>query len=110
MKSIKSESETFIEYRNIDGLYHREDGPALEYKDGCFKVWYINGNTHRDGGPAKIWSNGDKEWFQHGKVHREDGPALEYPGRFNQWWIKGKHIPVNSQEEFERYLRLIIFQ
>jgi len=26
----------------LNGKYHREDGPALEYADG-YKAWYLNG-------------------------------------------------------------------
>ena len=32
--------------RYKDNILHREDGPAIMYKDGR-KVWYINGNLHR---------------------------------------------------------------
>ena len=34
------------EYKNEQGLFHREDGPAIEYTDGA------------------------KEWRQYGKLHR----------------------------------------
>lgn len=37
------------EWKNLNGLYHRVDGPALEYSDG-FKAWYINGQRHREDG------------------------------------------------------------
>lgn len=40
-------------YFDDDNFYHREDGPALEYRDG------------------------EKHWFFHGVYHRVDGPALE---------------------------------
>lgn len=32
--------------RNYIHLLHREDGPAIEYPDGC-KEWFINGKRHR---------------------------------------------------------------
>jgi hypothetical protein len=37
----------------IDGkrMYHREDGPAFEYKDGG-KEWYYKNKRHRLDGPA----------------------------------------------------------
>jgi len=118
------------EYRNKNGLYHREDGPALEFSDR--KIWYFNGKfhrendlpafedqsghrewaihgaRHRDNGPAIIYSNGDKDWYKNGNRHRLDGPAVDWEDRKN-WWLNGKHIPVSSQEEFERYLKLIAF-
>ena len=47
---------------NEDGLYHREDGPAVEYKDGT-KEWHFRGKCHRLDGPAWIHYNGDTDWF-----------------------------------------------
>jgi hypothetical protein len=38
-------------------LLHREDGPAVEWKNGM-KEWWINGKRHRDDGPAVTSSNG----------------------------------------------------
>ena len=64
------------EYR-MNGLLHREDGPAVECANGD-KEWWINGKRHREDGPAVEYANGDKEWWINGKRHREDGPAVEY--------------------------------
>ena len=41
---------------------HREDGPALEYKNGS-KAWLINGKLHRLDGPAREWTNGTCFYF-----------------------------------------------
>ena len=38
-----------IEYINENGNLHREDGPAVEWKNGN-KSWYINGLLHRRAG------------------------------------------------------------
>ena len=43
------------------------------------------------------------------QIHRLDGPAI-IDGENKRWFIDGKHIPVNSQEEFERYMKLIAFK
>lgn len=46
------------------------------------------------------------------ELHREDGPAIEhiqndsYPGF---WWVRGKHIPVDNQKDFEKYIKLMAF-
>lgn len=51
----------------LDGQYHREDGPAIEYPNGC-KSWYIKGQLHREDGPAvEKLSSGFKRWFLEGK-------------------------------------------
>jgi hypothetical protein len=41
--------------------------------------WYnLNGECHREDGPAKEFANGTKYWYINGKLHREDGPAIEF--------------------------------
>jgi len=44
------------------------------------------------------------------QLHREDGPAMEYLDNYKSWYLNGNRINVNSQEEFERYLKLIVFK
>jgi hypothetical protein len=46
----------------VNGLLHREDGPAIEHPDGT-TAWYLKGNCHRIGGPAVEWPNGTKVWW-----------------------------------------------
>jgi hypothetical protein len=49
-----------------DQMLHREDGPAIEFINGC-QFWFINGKLHRDNGPAIVdgdeltqyWLNGE---------------------------------------------------
>jgi len=88
--------------------YHRVNGPAIIYPDGT-EEWWFNRNIHRDNGPAIIWAT-YKAWYKHGKLHRLDGPAQEWNSGEKGWRIDGEKIPVKSQEEFERYLKLIVFQ
>tara|TARA_R110000868_G_scaffold46524_5_gene153627 strand:- start:7733 stop:9010 length:1278 start_codon:yes stop_codon:yes gene_type:complete len=76
-------------YYNDNGLYHREDGPAIEGVDGS-KAWYINGIRHRDDGPAIEWYDGSKEWYLNGEWHREGGPAYEAANGDKYWYINGK--------------------
>ena len=49
-------------WRNLEGQYHRTDGPAIEFLDGT-KYWYVNGKLHRLDGPAVEYSDGDKWWY-----------------------------------------------
>jgi len=70
----------------LNGERHREDGPAVEYSSGT-KIWYLNGERHREDGPAKEGANGSKEWWLNGKRHREDGPAVEYSNGTNYWYL-----------------------
>lgn len=42
------------------------------------KFYYKNDLFHREDGPALDYVNGTKKWFQNGKKHRLDGPAIEH--------------------------------
>ena len=41
--------------------------------------------------------------------HRLDGPAIDENDGYKEWWVFGKKIDVSSQEEFERYIKLMAF-
>ena len=51
------------------------------------KYWYLNGNLHREDGPAVERANGHKSWFLNGKYHREDGPAIEWTNGSKSWYL-----------------------
>ena len=82
----------------LNGERHREDGPAVERCSGS-KEWWVNGKRHREDGPAVEWSDGYKEWWINGERHREDGPAVEGSIRTKRWWINGKQV---TEEEHSR--------
>lgn len=56
------------------------------------KAWWLNGELHREGGPAIIHSNGTKGWYLRGEYHREDGPARMFPNGEKEWWLNGKQL------------------
>ena len=85
MKITKTIFAGIIEYRNEYGFHHNENGPAIIHPNGS-KAWLINGKRHRLDGPAVISRNGSEYWY-----------------------LNEKQISVSSQEEFERYLRLLVF-
>ena len=58
------------------------------HSDGT-KVWYQNGNYHREDGPAFEGADGTKYWFLNDLLHREDGPAIEYADGTKKWLIRG---------------------
>jgi len=68
------------------------------------------GRFHSENGPAVEYDCGEKHYYIHGKFHRLDGPAIECSNGEKCWCLNGKEIPVSSQEEFERYLRLLVFK
>ena len=96
-------------------MYHRVDGPAIEFPDGD-KRWYQNGKLHRKDGPAIELPDGSKEWYQNGKRHRIDGPAIEFPDGTKYWYVNGKNktdwiaqqgISDNPSVEEQVLIRLI---
>src|SRR5258708_6182686 len=106
--SRKDECGNIFWYKEGTGIAHREDGPAIEWNDGG-KEWQQDGKLHRINGPA-ISFVGMKVWYINGKRHRLDGPAVEVITGERYWWHQGKYIPVRSQENYERYLKLIGFE
>jgi hypothetical protein len=69
MKTKKREFETHTEYGYYEGskfIYHREDGPAVEFSNGN-RSWWLNGKLHRDDGPAVEYANGIKYWYKNGE-------------------------------------------
>jgi hypothetical protein len=71
------------------------------------KYWYKNDKYHREDGPAVEFVNGYKSWWINGKRHRENGPALECADGTKFWYLNNERI--QSQEEFERLVRLKAF-
>ena len=63
--------------------------PIMEIDEDGTKCWYLNGKYHREDGPAVEYADGNKEWYLNGKYHREDGPAVEYADGNKEWWLSG---------------------
>ena len=108
MKSFKRQCLHYTEWTNELKQLHREDGPAIEYADGV-KEWWLNGQRHRIDGPAVEYANGNKYWFLNGKRHREDGPAVECTDGDKEWWLNGKKMNCQSQEQFDKLMKLKAF-
>jgi len=91
------------EWYNLEGQLHREDGPAIEYSNGD-KHWYQNDKRHREGGPACEYHKGDTSWYQNGKLHREDGPAFDWEDT-KRWYLNGKKLTefeFNAQQQLDK--------
>jgi len=78
-------------------VFHRIDGPAVEYIDGSYS-WYRYGSLHRIGGPAYKSSFGDLFWYRNGHKHNDSGPAVLFNNNTNrkEWWINGKRHRVDG--------------
>jgi len=60
-------------------IYHRVDGPAIEWNDDTYK-WYRNGKVHCMSGPAIVWPSGGTDWYVDGV--RVTGMRGEYFGPY----------------------------
>jgi len=88
------------EYK-VNNKLHREDGPAVVFKNGDI-CYYYQGELHRDDGPAikresyRLSTGGHvtkdrvKLFYNHGMLHREDGPAVMYANGDKCYYYKGK--------------------
>ena len=45
--------------------YSKNTNIICECYDG-YKIWYLNGKFHREDGPAVEFANGTKDWFLNG--------------------------------------------
>ena len=99
--------DTYEYYLNKYGYGHHEVDNTY-FSISNVKIHFsVNGNLHRENGPAVIWNDGEHEWFNHGEYHRLDGPAV-INGVYRAWFINGKlHrldgpaiIDVDRQEWF----------
>jgi hypothetical protein len=77
-----------------NGLWHREDGPALINDDGT-EIWLENGQVHREDGPALTEADGTEIWYYQDRIHRDDGlPAVIRPDGTREYWVNGVQIRV----------------
>ena len=88
---ISYEDYFSIPYGQRNGIYEVEN-------IGTF--YYVNGNLHREDGPAEEYIDGAKYWYINDKYHRLDGPAIELASGKKSYYIEGKRY--SSKEEFEK--------
>ena len=84
--------------------WHNETCKAYEVHmwstGGTF--WYLDGQRHRENGPAYESTSGTKEWWLNNQLHRTDGPAHESAGGKKEWWLYGKKL---TEEEWKNKLK-----
>ena len=62
----------------------------------------------------KVDSDGSKRWILNGDYHREDGPAIEYPNGTNQWLLNGEEVTWqqlfrNANGDLEKECRILTY-
>ena len=91
---MPSDKELFAELR-----YRRSVQP-----DGSVEYYNEAGLLHREDGPAIVYADNTKVWYQNGVLHREDGPAVVYDDSTCEWWIDGLEYTV---QEFHEQLKVL---
>ncbi len=41
---------------------------------------------------VKVWADGSKYWCLNGNLHREDGPAVEWADGHKAWYLNGENV------------------
>ena len=71
------------------------------YKDPAHLI------IHRDDGPAIEYKNGSKEWWRDGKRHRADGPAVEFVNGENSYWYNNTNYPeIMNNDQWLNFVKL----
>ena len=53
--------------------YHTKNGVVFFVKRlNGDKEWFVNGERHREDGPAIEWADGSKYWYEYGKFCRKE--------------------------------------
>ena len=99
---VSNGNKSYYKDKDYSILHRENDLPAIEYYDGA-KAWYVNNKRHRENGPAIELTSGTKHWYLNGKPHRESGPASELADGRKYWYLNDEYVPVETQEEFEKY-------
>ncbi len=70
--------------------------PTMTIDTDGTKKWRLNGIYHRIDGPSIEYTKGRKCWFLCGKRHRTDGPAVIYTDGHKAWWLNDKEMLSNE--------------
>lgn len=86
---------------------HLQDIP-LDFTGQCIvrsshaTFWLVNGDLHREDGPAALWDTGSKTWYYNGLRHRLDGPAYECCTGNKKYYLRD--ILLSEQEFYNHPL------
>lgn len=60
-------------------------------KCDTIRLWHLyHGEMHRKDGPARVWSDGLRGWYEYGLRHRKDSPAVLWPDGSVSNYERGK--------------------
>ena len=85
---------------------HPDFTGCLINKNNNNTAWFKNGVYHRENGPALEYTEGSKAWFKNGKLHRENGPAVEYSDGDKRWYLNGEELSEQQHHLKVRHIKL----
>lgn len=100
----RHELNNIIFYENENNRLHREEGPAWENTITGRQEWWLNGQRHRNIGPAVI-EPFHKEWWVDDKLHNGSGPAVIYYNKEGggikeeAYYLKGDYVLKTDWEK-----------
>jgi hypothetical protein len=57
-------------------------------------------------GPAVIYPNGEKQWWQHDYRHRDGGPAIVFGNGNRLWFFNGQQLSKRNFTSIEMIKRM----
>ena len=95
--------------RTHDGIeWNRDTNPPW----GAYESWMIRGKYHNVFGLPAVKYDSGYTCHQHmNEYHCENGPAIIDPEAITEdlYYYYGKEINVSSDEEYKRYIKLLVF-
>ena len=73
-----------------DGALHRTDGPAVIWSDGRKEWWEDGSLTNVRCIPNEMTDDMASFWFKNGIFHRKDGPAVSSGWGYEAYYVYGK--------------------
>lgn len=66
--------------------------------------YFSNGLLHRSDGPAVEFKSGIEFWINNGNFHREDGPAItnNKNSKYNEYWLNNKRATSEEIKNIKR--------
>ncbi len=92
------DSQNNAYFVRVDGILHKDDGPAIVWADGTFD-WRQNGKPFRADGKPTTESPKYRKWYHHedGAIGRVGGPAFETVTGYREYWLNGQYFDTKSE-------------
>lgn len=92
-QEVAEEAESRKRFQEAGGVVELfETGDLLER-------WTLDQKKHRDDGPAVVYRDGYQEWYQRGVLHRTEGPAIVDQFGREKFFVNGKMLDKQEWQD-----------